>query len=316
MGELSKYFGQIGENIAKVFFEKIGWKDLIQNQTLPCIYKIKHELKKGKERNTHGIDNLFSYLSQTESATIQNVYISCKNTSKPYPSNPTLTFKNHMQDLIYGLECFKNSHLKHEITNHFSGFSNQKDSGVLFWISCNEMTYNNVIDKIKSCRIEFDYDFGNIYIIDNEIAMFHIKLVNYIESNFKNYNWSYYLPETGITYSDKSIIRRTKILPVEFINSKFIAFRLDNVNSNDNKPVLLIATKDNFNKINLEMYIHVAREYTSEITNKYYFLFPDFNKIEHEPDVKQVKMSIPEDLKISFEIDSYNYQGIRGLYND
>lgn len=314
MGELSKYIGEIGEDIAKNFFEKVGWKSVIQNETIQCVHPQKHK-DETKKRSTHGVDILFSYISQTEPATLQHVYVSCKNTSNPYPQNPTNTFKTHLKDLIIGLECFKHSKLKYDIAESFNGFSNQIDTGVLFWISCDKETNDNVIDKIKFCRIENSFDFGNIYVIDNEIALFHTKIIDYIEKTFKEHEWSYYLPETGIVYSDKSITRNTKILPVEFINSRFITFRLDNTNSTNNKPILLIATKDDFTKDNLGMYIQVAREYTSEITTEYYFLFPNYNKIENSSEVNNVKMALPEKLQISFEVASFNPERIRGLYN-
>lgn len=314
MGELSKYIGEIGEDIAKNFFEKVGWKSVIQNETIQCIHPQKH--KDGtRKRTTHGVDILFSYISQTEPATLQHVYVSCKNTSNPYPQNPTNTFKTYLKDLIIGLECFKHSKLKYGIAESFNGFSNQIDTGVLFWISCDKETNDNVIDKIKFCRIDNSFDFGNIYVIDNEIALFHTKIIDYIEKTFKEHEWSYYLPETGIVYADKSITRNTKILPVEFINSRFITFRLDNTNSTNNKPILLIATKDDFTKDNLGMYIQVAREYTSEITTEYYFLFPNYNKIENSSEVNNVKMALPEKLQISFEVASFNSERIRGLYN-
>lgn len=316
MGELSKHIGEIGEKIAEVFFEKIGWKNLLTNQTLPCIHHHKHALRNNSPRQTHGIDKLFSYQSQTESETIHNVYISCKNSTKAYSSNPIREFKSHIQDLIFGLECFKRSQLKSKIVEEFKSCPKQIDVGVLFWISCEKNTYDNVIDKIASTRIDFNFDFGNIYIIDNAVALFHIKIINYIESSFKDYKWSYYIPETSIGYSDKSLIRHSNMLPVEFINSKFIIFRLDNKQSSNDKPILLIVTKDNFTKRNLEMYIHAAREYTSEITNKYHFIFPDYSKIDHESDVQNVKMALPQELDISVTVNSFNNLGIRGLYND
>lgn len=316
MGELSKHIGEIGEEIAEVFFTKIGWKNLLSNETLPCIHQKKHSLQQNSPRQTHGIDKLFSYMSKTESGTIQNVYISCKNSKKAYLPNPTGTFKSHIKDLISGLECFKRSQLKHNIAKQFKGCPNQIDAGVLFWISCEKDTYDNVIDKIASCRIDFNFDFGNIYIIDNAVALFHIKILDYIESSFKDFKWSYYLPETAMGYSDKSLTRQSNMLPVEFINSKFIVFRLDNTKLSNDKPILLIVTKDNFTKSNLEMYIHAAREYTSEITNKYHFIFPDYSKIDHESDVQNVKMALPPDLDISVTVNSFNNLGIRGLYND
>lgn len=316
MGELSKYVGEVGENIAKTFFDRIGWGESISNQTLPCLYKAKHSTSKNSQRKTHGIDRLFSYVSNVEYQSIQNVYISCKNTLKPYPATPTTIFKEHMNDLIVGLECFKRSIIKRDITSRFNGYSTQYDAGVLFWISCDENTYDNVIEKVSSCRLDTDYEFGNIYIIDNSIVNFHIKILDFIEHKFTGYNWNYYLYETAMGYADKSLTRKTKILPVEYINSRFITFVLNNNSNIGEKPKLIIFTKDNFNKDNLEMYIHVAREFTSEMTTDYFIAFPDYNKIQHDSDVNHVMMSMPDDLEINLDIGTFTDLGVRGMYNE
>ncbi|NHB86197.1 hypothetical protein [Photorhabdus tasmaniensis] len=186
MGELSRYVGEVGENIANTFFDRIGWGASISDTTLPCLYKNKHSANKKSPRTTHGIDKLFSYVSNVEYHTIQNVYISCKNTLKAYPASPTTKFKGHINDLIIGLECFKRSIIKRDITSRFKGYSTQNDAGVLFWISCDENTYDNVIEKVSTCRIDTDFEFGNIYIIDNAIVNFHIKILDFIEKNSQN----------------------------------------------------------------------------------------------------------------------------------
>ncbi|MDN7223071.1 GapS4a family protein [Providencia stuartii] len=316
MGELSKYVGEVGESIAKTFFERIGWGASISNKTLPCLYKSKHSTSENKQRTTHGIDRLFSYVSNVEYHAIQNIYISCKNTLKSYPASPVSTFKEHMNDLIIGLECFKRSVIKSEITSRFKGYSTQYDAGVLFWISCDKNTYDNVIEKVSSCRLDTNYEFGNIYIIDNSIVNFHIKILDLIEKNFTGYSWHYYLYETAMGYADKSLTRKTKILPVEYINSRFITFVLINKLNAQEKPKFIIFTKDNFNKDNLEMYIHVAREFTSEMTTDYYIIFPDYDKIQHESDVSHVIMSMPEELEININVGTFTDSGVRGMYNE
>jgi hypothetical protein len=143
-----------------------------------------------------------------------------------------------------------------------------------------------------------------------------MKILDYIESKFPGHQWFYYLSETSIGYADKSLTRKTKILPVEYINSKFIAFVLENKSLTEDKPRFFIFTKDNFSKDNLEMYINAAREFTSEMTNKYHMVFSDYNKINHESDVQNVLMGMPSNLDISVTIDTFNNFGVRGMYNE
>lgn len=316
MGELSKYVGEIGEDIAKVFFQRIGWGASLENESLSCLKQQKHKEKNTEKRNTHGIDRLFSYISSVEYYTVQNVFISCKNTSNEYLKNPVSKFKEYMGELIWGLECFKRSVKKRDILAKFSGYSNSNDVGVLFWISIHENTYDNLIEKIKSARIESDFEYGNIYIIDNEIVNFHMKALDYIEEEFKNHEWSYYLTETAIAYGDKSITRKTKTLPVEYINSNYLSFVLEDKELVNAKPKFLIITKDNFNSEALGMYINAAREFTSEMTTDYHFSFPDYNKAQHQNEVNESLMNAPDNLIISVKVNTYNSQGVRGMIND
>ncbi|NHB86198.1 hypothetical protein C5471_00055 [Photorhabdus tasmaniensis] len=64
------------------------------------------------------------------------------------------------------------------------------------------------------------------------------------------------------------------------------------------------------------MYVHAAREFTSEMTTDYFIIFPDYNKIQHKSDVNHVMMSMPTDLKINVDISTFNDLGVRGMYNE
>lgn len=315
MGELSKFVGEVGEDVAKYFFEKIGWKNSLANIELVCVRGEKHALNGRKTRNTHGIDRLFSYMSNVEDHTLQHVYISCKCTSNSYPSNPISTFKNHLKDLEQGMECFKRSPTKADISNKFSSYSRQNETGVLFWISYDKNSYEDVISKISSCRIDSEFDYGSIHLIDNDVVNFHLKTIRFIENKFCG-SWNYYLHETSINYSDKSITRKTKILPVEYLNAKAICFLIDNKNLEVSKPIFIIQVKDKFSYEVLDMYVSVARELTGEITNHYCIVFPDYVALEHLSEVKKVIMKQPESLNIELMVDSYNDHGVRGVYNE
>ena len=117
MGEYSKVIGEIGENIVDNFLNLIGWNNIESNLTLPCQKPVKHAKDDSKQRNTHGIDVLFTYKTPLEQNTIQNIIISVKHTANSYPNNPKSKFKEHIQDLVQTLECFRYSELKTERKN-------------------------------------------------------------------------------------------------------------------------------------------------------------------------------------------------------
>ena len=60
MGEKSKTIGEIGENITGNFFDLIGWRNALPNESLKCLKPQKHARKDSKKRKTrHSWDGLF-----------------------------------------------------------------------------------------------------------------------------------------------------------------------------------------------------------------------------------------------------------------
>lgn len=85
-GEKSKNIGEVGENIAKNFFEKIGWGLPQKGVYFPCYKGKEHQLDKS-EKQQHGVDFLIPYKSALESETINNLIISVKHSKeKKLPS--------------------------------------------------------------------------------------------------------------------------------------------------------------------------------------------------------------------------------------
>ena len=57
MGEWSKKVGEVGEEIAGVFLQTIGWDTAQHGVALPCLRPETHN-KAGDGRGTHGVDFL------------------------------------------------------------------------------------------------------------------------------------------------------------------------------------------------------------------------------------------------------------------
>jgi len=117
MGELSKKIGEHGEKVIRNFLKCIGWHNPSYGESIPGYDPGNHEQKKDTPRKTHGVDLFFSYKSNLEDFTLDNVLVSVKYTSKPYDSPPNSIFKVHFKDLAQTIACFSKSSLRDENNN-------------------------------------------------------------------------------------------------------------------------------------------------------------------------------------------------------
>lgn len=313
MGEYSKTIGEIGENIVDNFLNLIGWDKVENNLTLSCQKAVRHAKGNSKQRNTHGIDILFTYKTPLEQNTIQNIIVSVKHTNNSYPNNPKNQFKDYMQDLVQTLECFKHSELKTERKNLFNNIRKHQDIGVLFWLSSNENTYDNLITKIANINLESDWKFDTVHVIDNKKVNFIFNLMKFLRSN-NRYEIFFYYPETSLSYQDADIPRYGKVLPVEFLTSPIIPVILKNNSDTEAIDTFCLASSENFDGDSLRRLIKAADEYTAKMNCKYLFLFPNYIASQHEPEVRTALVNVekPENL---ISIKSYS-PDFRSLYKD
>lgn len=305
MGETSKTIGEIGENITGNFFELIGWRNALPNETLKCLKPQKHVKKGSKKgkRETHGIDYLYSYRSPLESNSISNVIISVKNSDDPYPNNPVSKFKEHIADLAQTIECFNGSPAKATQLKKFKRYNKTNDIGVLFWLSHSDDTYHDVVNKLESCRLDSELKFGVIYVVDNQRIEFIFQVVNHLKLKFSDHDILFYYPDTSMNYDDNEISQYGKSLPVEYINSPIIPFLLKK--GRGELDTFCIAVSDSFDEEEMPMLIQAARKYTKDIRCNYLFLFPNYLRSKHHKSVINAIGSFENEIENDIEVMSY-----------
>ncbi|MEL6722793.1 MAG: hypothetical protein AAFP10_06180 [Pseudomonadota bacterium] len=313
MGEKSKKIGEIGENIVENFFSLIGWKNTLKGQSIKCLKPKKHALLNSKSKSTHGIDFLFCYKSLLESKTIESIVISVKHSENSYENSPKKVFNKHVADLAYSLECYKNSELKSEQTKSFKSCSKSKDTGILFWLSSYEETYDNIIEKIHDTRLEKNLKFESFYVVDNNRMHFLYDALTWAKQSFNNRKIEFYYPETSLSYEDKSISRSGNILPIEFITSPILPLIIRGVSSDDLDTFCLISM-DRIDQDAVKCLIQVAREYTHEINCKYTLAFPNYVPSHHTDLVKKAKNGF--DAKITEKLSVFSFRPDYRSLND
>ncbi len=230
MGEWSKKVGEAGEKIVEEFFEKIGWSDSQKNLSINCAKQPKHG-DKGKKRKTHGIDFLFSYKSSLIDRILEHLIISSKFTDKEYPANPITKFKEHFKDLAQTIECFKGSHECQELNNSFSGVEGAHHTGVLFWLSNDKNSYDDLISKVSGSQISGKFSYESIYLVDNHRVAFLYDTITYIEKKYPGAEFDFFYPATGKNNDPYNLESGGDILPVQYINTSVLPIKL-NINNN------------------------------------------------------------------------------------
>lgn len=291
MGEWSKRVGEAGEEIVKEFFELIGWMDSLGNISIPCVNGERHKTKKdGKPRPTHGIDRLYSYKSPLEDGVLNHVIASVKYTAEPYPANPNSKFKEHFLDLTKTLECFKRSEQKQKANRNHSGVDVAKDVGVLFWLSNDVKREVDILKEVARCKGLDEYPFETVYLVDNNRVSFVYDSIKILKMAYADSTIEFFYPSTGKNINPLEKSSSGVSLPVEYINSSVLLFRVENkYNSNGRSTILIISTIERFDSSNLKRLLGLAQEISQDWAASILILFPDYNKLEHENDVLDAK---------------------------
>ncbi|EMV9863377.1 TPA: hypothetical protein QEK57_002050 [Stenotrophomonas maltophilia] len=306
MGEKSKRIGEIGENIVGNFFNLLGWQGALPGQSLSCKKSIKHardESKTGK-RDSHGIDYLYCYKSPLEGSTAESAVISVKHSGNAYENNPKGTFRSHAKDLVETLECYKHSELKKQQLELLGRTTKSRDSGVLFWLSSNEETYDDVVSKIKNARLDTDWNFESFHVIDNQRINFLFDALTYLKDKNGQDRLYFYYPETSLSYVDKSISRFGKICPLEFLTSPVVPLIIK-AQSDQEQDVFCLSSMEDFAQDSLRRLIQAAKEYTQDMSCKLLFMFPNYVQSSHGDAVKKAATGFENDIHSRMKVVSY-----------
>jgi len=284
MGEWSKKIGEVGEGIVSDLLEEIGWGDAQKNVSINCVYGQRHGTEKSA-KNTHGIDNFFSYPSRLTDRTLDHLVISVKFSSNPYPDSPSSKFKGHFFDLAKTMECFRKSSLRNEAGKQFSGIEMARNIGVLFWLT-NDKSNKNIISKVSKCRKLEDYTYETIFLVDDYKAAFLYDSIRFLRQSNHNQNVEFLHPATGKNINPASRTAASNVLPVEYVNSPVLPFR---ITSHDNKKTLVLSNSDDFAVDNLRRLLGIAQTLSQEFATNTLILYPDYDPLLHDNLVQEAK---------------------------
>lgn len=291
MGEWSKKIGEYGEDIIENFLSDIGWNDPVKGMTIQC-YMQNGEHKNDKEKSvkTHGVDFLYSYMNPLFDGQLNNIIISSKYSMDKYPNSPTEKFKWYIADLVNTIQCFSCSEKKVELISLYNCTS-INDVGVLFWLSGSKDSDDDLISKVSSSRLDLTCN-NTVYIVDNRHITFILELIKYIKAQEK-YHYSFYYPSTGLNINPTSRQNTGNIMPVEYINSSLIPFKLEN-KSNSNETILFIGTLEKFEKDTFIRLMGLAKDLSTNLVGQVIIGFPDYSYLSHNEIVRTSKLGFQD----------------------
>ena len=305
MGERSKTIGEHGEATVEKFLSMIGWVSYIKGITVPCsMQNGEHKNEQNKSVNTHGIDFLYSYINPLMDRQLNNIIISSKFSTKKYPNSPTSKFKWYVTDLFNTIKCFEISDKIKEIENNYC-YEKEKNIGVLFWLNSQD-DEDDLISKVSNAKLDI-LSSNTIYIIDNKRIRFILNLIKYILT-LKDYDYLFYYPTTGLNLNPANRLDAGKILPVEYINSPIIPFRLVN-KKNPNEIMFFVGINECFDKDTFIRLMGLAKDLTKSLTCKVVIGFKDYNEINHKEIIQTAKLTFQDD-SYTKNIDVVNFEKI------
>lgn len=301
-GEWSKAVGEHGEAVGEVLLKKLGWGSFQKGVSIDCIRPKPHALANSSARQNHGIDFLFSYKSPLCDDLCDNLIISSKYTSNPYPTSPASIFKGYCAELAYTIHCFEKSNTYIEQVKKFPGCDKRRNIGILLWLS-NESGSTDLKEILcKTDTLKVDDRYEAIYLVENNTAEFLYDSITHVENLDQNSEVTFVYIETG-KYTNPATRRYDgSILPFEYTNLGILPLK-SVVNGNS---TLSISCADPFSEESLGRLIGLAQSISQNWATRIRILFPDYNSLNHENITRSIMSSFSEkDITDKIEIGCF-----------
>jgi len=282
MGEISKRTGELGEETAIKFLNRIGWTNGQQNISIPC-----NDTQKHPDRKTHGIDYLKLYGCPLIQQRLVHGVVSVKATQS-YDKNPNSKLKIYLKELSDICNCYNRSDEKAITAQNFNdqGFIDSESIiGILIWLSGEAddeqrnlliETSNALIDGIE------DFQFEAAYLVDLKRAEFLWTILAHADQQFSG--WEFLYIETGLNYREDIKVKSGPILPVEYINASVIPMKY----STSGAEHIILYASENYSEEDLKKYVGLANKLSSSFAGSIEILFPDYKVNGNENSVRRV----------------------------
>ncbi|EBU9960625.1 hypothetical protein DM720_15055 [Salmonella enterica subsp. enterica serovar Onireke] len=286
MGEPSKRSGEIGEKLTEQILSNIGWIMSLHNVPIRCNTP-EHISKSGKQRTTHGEDQIYIYHSPFHDETTNIVHVSVKNNLAKYPAEGTLKskFKEHIKELQQTIDCAKYSPELRALNKANRSRKNKINTGLLIWLHNDESNIEcDIISTLATTRIDQTVKYP-VYVIDNARASFLLKIIDDVKRRYVDKKINFFYPRIGSSI----LVEENRVgnsLPLELIASEIIPFTIDT----ETGISLVFYANQNFSNDSYKKLISYALQFSNGLVREIKIGMPDYNPTKHEQEAQIARM--------------------------
>lgn len=290
MGEASRLRGTLGENIVKGFLDLIGW-NTVSNFDIKCSNHKKHN------RGHHGIDYFTTYNSPVESNLAEVVLTSAKYL-KDISRNEVI---QEIISLDQALQCLQLTDTYNDQFN--KSFHSSKKHHLIFFCLLDKNKSDAIKKTLQDITSNENLVSNDITIIDNKRAEFIYDSISFTKMLYPKGKIEFFYHPTGVNDQlDKGLIISGDTLPIEFITSNMLPFRV----KIEDRKVLVLFINENFEKSSLKRSVALCQRLTLDWCNKVQICFPDYQLLKHKTIKETVFMSF-EDKEFMSIVEVKNY---------
>jgi hypothetical protein len=299
MGEQSKANGDFGEATVAKLLELIGWQPLVKNFDMRCLAPEDHQLGV-RNREKHGIDFFYRYTTPLFEDTEELILISSKYEN--YPNNPVARFKSHLRDITDSLFCLKKG--KQFNTTHVTSNYQKRYTGVIFWLDHLE-PYGDLISQLTKYNFknETRSEFEVVFLVDNNKAHFLEQSISHVRNMYKKSKVAFLYPDTGYNYTARGRVTHGSILPVQYINSSVLPFKVITLAKEE---YLVLCVNEEFNENSLTGLLNLTHKLSEGWGQRIQILFPDYDSKEGTNIINRVKQSF-QDQEFALKVTAGSY---------
>jgi hypothetical protein len=283
MGEWSKTVGERGEEIVSLLLDRLGWTPSKSGVKVVCTDP-KHFNKNGNEKETHGIDFVYSYQSPLSDDLFDTLAISSKFSSSEYPSALSATFRDYYKDIAQAISCFRKSTEYSDHVSLFRGRGEKRVIGVIFWLNNGspDAQCKEELTKIDILQSQDKYD--AIYVVDNRSASFLYDAIGYVKAAYSAAEVKFCYVESGKYLNSVTREFNGNVLPIEYLNLGILPFKL----TKDKISTLILCCTAPFNGSELGRLIGLSQSISQDWAAHIKILFRDYNPLLHSNVVAEV----------------------------
>lgn len=290
MAEREKKIGEEGEAKVRRFLEKVGWVPIQPGTDIACLFPKEHKLTaKSVPRESHGVDLIFSYVCPLIPSIRRNILISIKDSFSNETKTRNSDIKTAIKDLGTALKCFKKNPMRKAFQGMGGGVSAIEDTGVLIKLNKDPIStrsFLGTINKAESISVE---EQSAVFFIENSRYDFIETSIQFIEREFKEWTYEFFLPKNSLNTSGEKRHVSSKLLPVQSLSGGPLAFRLEM----GDETKLVIISEEPFSQSRFRRYSGMALDLSANWVSVV-ITFPDYRALEHGSIVNEILQSLSD----------------------